>query len=170
MHLETDIKISNISFVRKGGALEIRIDSKVNNNLIVNHEFKELSVKRESEVLMVTDSVRYIDFRKSIGNCKVIENRDNVFKTDILDENGSKIFEIESMISFDFWSYIFEDTLVQDNTNGSSFILRYNPFRFFLPLKMEVIQFSKEVDVEHVIFLSSYLWLKKNMTSHDALN
>lgn len=119
---------------------------------------------------MKTYSMSYIYFGKDLGEYRILENRDEKFKTKITEDGGPIVFDIESMISLNFWSYIYEDTLIRDCKNNSTFVVRYNPFRFFLPLKMEVIKFSANVDIERVIFISSYLWLKKYMTSHDALN
>lgn len=120
-----------------------------------------------------SDSETYLNFLGGFGLCKVRKVEGNVFKEEIVANNGEVVFEIESCADYDKFSYIFEDTKIVDVSNNKKFYVRHNQFRILMPLKYEYLGKPLNIDqqqLDTMIFLLGYIWLKKNMTSHDPLN
>lgn len=171
--MEKLIELNSLSIISQGSRVNVLLNGKEYKNLTIKHGYMYLSANKGRDVVFTTDSHSSLIFADTLGVCMVKSVQGNVFKERVVSDDGKVIYEIESSADYDRLSYIFEDSKLVDVESGEFFFVRHNQFRFFFPLKYDYLGekiFVCEEKLERMIFLMSYIWLKKNMTSHDPLN
>ena len=160
--------MNRLELTQIGEHLEVTLNNAELSGYKVTHEFKKLSIFHEGDLIFQTDSEKYLNFIRLGEVLEVKRNQNDIFEFGIYDTEHLKRFSIIESVDLGWKSNFYEYYKVYDLTSGRSFIIEYNPWRFFLPFKLKVY-FEKDV-VETVLCVSTYILLKIKMTSHDVLN
>jgi len=133
--------------------------------------YRDLSLSKNKADLGSTDGEKYVVLPR-VGRLEVRRSKAAYCYEAI--QEGNVIFDIDEFADGFGSKFFYQDVMISSNKKGLNFRIRCYLMRFFLPLKLEAFIDEeiarKDGALDVVLMWLGYEWLKKECSSHDALN
>ncbi|KZZ44140.1 hypothetical protein A3759_12260 [Thalassolituus sp. HI0120] len=135
----------------------------------IERNYAELRLSCNGKAIFDGHYENYADFLGSLGKCFVEKRFQKGVKDVATDASGEMVFEVVGFDKFDKFNFRYSDQEVISLTDDfDNFIIRFYQWRFFRPLKLTMMYTGEPRNLQLMLSIAVYYWLRQDMTAHDG--